>query len=283
MRTKSSILNGKTVLVTRSKGQAHDLTSKLEEHGALSIEIPVIEFGAPASWCDLDTALGALSNYDWIVFASSNAVSAFLERKSKLGLDQPTTSLPRIAAIGPATGTALLNLGYTVDFQPKSFLAEQFVTEFSSAFGLQGKRILWPRTNLGRKVIAEQLTQLGASVTTVESYSTNLPLNADEISDQIAQLIIERKIDVVTLASSQTTKNFFYLCRTGIKKLMDLPDSELELVMQDQTKHFLLAAIGPVTAETTRKLFGRVDLEAEVFNSDGLVDTLLRFFGHGQS
>ena len=162
----TSILQGKTVLVTRAGKQAQDLVNLLKEHGALTVEIPMIEIGPPSSWNQLDTALGALSNFDWIVFASKNAVSAFHDRLMKLSLHLPPEGT-QIAAIGSATQKALQDLGINVDFVPTSFVAEDFVSEFSNKIDVKEKRILWPRTNAGRKLISEQFEERGAVVTAV--------------------------------------------------------------------------------------------------------------------
>lgn len=277
MRQKSLILKDKNILVTRAGEQAQDLAERLKDHGAAAVEIPMIEFGPPSSFANLDTALGALPSFDWIVFASSNAVSSFHDRLLELKFDMPTEGL-RVAAIGSSTAQALRNRGIAVDFTPDVFVAEDFVQEFSHHNNLKDQRILWPRTNIGRKFITQQLTSLGAVVTEVESYSTNLPANAEAISEQLAQLIVDKKIDVVTLASSQTAKNFCHLLKVGLRVRFNLPDAELDLVMHDYLKHVVLAAIGPITADTTRNLFGRVDLTAEIFNADGLIAQLLRFY-----
>lgn len=278
----TSTLQGKTVLVTRAGKQAQDLANLLKEHGALTIEISMIEFGPPSSWHDLDTALGALPNFDWIIFASKNAVSAFHDRLMKLSLNLPSEGT-QIAAIGSSTQKALQDLGIKVDFVPTSFVAEGFVSEFSNRIDVKEKRILWPRTNAGRKFISEQLAELGANVTEVEAYTTNLPVDADTVSTKLADLIVENKIDVVTLASSQTARNFCDLLKVGLKTRFDLQDSELETAIRHHTKDVLFAAIGPITAGTTRGLLGRADIEAETFSAAGLVAQLLRFYGADHS
>lgn len=278
MCARTSILKGKTILVTRAGKQAQDLANLLKEHDALTIEIPMIEIGPPSSWKDIDTALGALDSFDWIVFASSNAVSALQNRLAQLGLNLPFDRV-RVAAIGSSTAKTLKALGYNADFTPSSFVAEDFVTEFSDSVELKDKRILWPRTNVGRKFISEELSRLGATVVEVESYSTNLPGDADTISERVTGLIVEKQLDVITLASSQTVKNFCHLLRVGVKARFQLSDSELDNAMLHHTKDVVLAAIGPITAETTRSLLGRVDLQAEKFSAEGLVSQLLQFYG----
>ncbi|MDZ4838075.1 MAG: uroporphyrinogen-III synthase [Candidatus Melainabacteria bacterium] len=272
-------LKGKVILVTRAETQAQHLVTQLGKQGAEPIVIPVIEFGEPSSFDELDTAIGALEKFDWIVFASSNAASAVHKRLTQAGKHWTDRPNPKVAAIGSATSKTLSDLGIDVDFQPGSFVAERFVAEFSATHALPKKRILWPRTLGGRLVIADQLTSIGADVTAVEAYSTKLPQDAGEIGEKIAQLILAKKIDVITLASSQSAKNFFQLLQSGLAKILDHAGPDLDAATKEHTDRLVLAVIGPVTAATTRKLFGRVDVEARVFTADGLVSELISFYG----
>ncbi len=265
------LLSGKTILITRTEGQARELSDQLKECGASTIEMPVIEFGPPASWQEADTALGALPQYDWVIFASANAISSVQNRLAQLGLKWPTVKAPKIAAIGSATAKKLANFGLAADFVPTSFVAEQFVEELSANHPMNGRRLLWPRTNTGRTLIADRLAALGALITVVETYSTNLPHDSERVSSEIAILIRERKVDVITFASSQTAKNFHHLLTQGL-------DISANTEIGKRIDGIVLAAIGPVTAETTREMFGRVDVQAEPFNTKGLISSLLRYY-----
>jgi uroporphyrinogen III methyltransferase / synthase len=265
------LLSGKTILITRTEGQARELSDQLKEHGASTIELPVIEFGPPASWQEADTALGALPQYDWVVFASANAISSVQNRLTRLGLKWPTVSAPKIAVIGSATAKALASFGLSADFVPTSFVAEQFVEELSAKHPMTGRRILWTRTNTGRTLIADRLAALGALITIVETYSTNLPHDTERVSCELAVLIRERKVDVITFASSQTVKNFHFILTQGL-------DFSADTEIGKKIDQIVLAAIGPVTAETTREMFGRVDVQAEPFNTEGLINSLLRYY-----
>ena len=104
MNSEKRELEALRVLVTRSSDQAGGLSKLLTELGASPIEIPVIEFKEPSSWAPLDTALKSLEQYDWIIFASSNAVERTARRAEELGLwTRLKESHPKIASIGSAT------------------------------------------------------------------------------------------------------------------------------------------------------------------------------------
>src|SRR3989442_14760853 len=100
---KTLPLIGLRILVTRSRHQAGQLSSKLNQLGGEPIEIPVIEIGPPDSWEPLDTALDQITEYDWILFASVNSVVALIDRFESFGRTVDELVRIKIAAIGPAT------------------------------------------------------------------------------------------------------------------------------------------------------------------------------------
>ncbi len=102
-------LKGLRVLVTRAAHQADETVEKLRALGAEVTALPVIEISAPESWEPFDKAAEMLESYDWIIFASVNAVNAFFDRLSKLNV--PTTPNNKFATIGPRTTEALQHHG----------------------------------------------------------------------------------------------------------------------------------------------------------------------------
>ncbi len=69
---ESRPLFGQTIVVTRTRQQASELTAKLSELGANVIEAPTIELHPPANWAKVDEALK--SPADWIVCLTSGAM-----------------------------------------------------------------------------------------------------------------------------------------------------------------------------------------------------------------
>src|SRR5271156_105787 len=103
-------LAGKRILVTRARSQASQLTVALREAGAESIEIPAIAIVPPHSYAHIDGALGALKEFDWLVFTSANAVRVFCERALYAGVHPATYGL-QIACVGPSTADAVRDAG----------------------------------------------------------------------------------------------------------------------------------------------------------------------------
>jgi uroporphyrinogen III methyltransferase/synthase len=69
------------------------------------------------------------------------------------------------------------------------------------------------------------------------------------------------EVDLVTFTSSSTVANFHRM----------LPEGERQALM----KGVQTAAIGPITAQTARDLGFKVDIEAQIYTIDGLVDAIL--------
>ncbi len=94
-----ALLTGCRVLVSRAKKQAGVLSFALRDLGCEVIEIPFIEIRKPKSYQPLDTALGKLATYDWLILTSVNGVEALFERMGKKKLDTSALARLKIAAI----------------------------------------------------------------------------------------------------------------------------------------------------------------------------------------
>ncbi|MHB1160785.1 MAG: uroporphyrinogen-III C-methyltransferase [Chloroflexota bacterium] len=249
-------LFGKRVLVTRSREQASSLSALLRDHGAEPVEVPVLEIVPPDSYDGLDGAIGSLGSYDWIVFTSANGVKALLERLEALGRDVRALGGARLAAIGPATAQALRRCRLHVDLVPSEYVAEEVASALISR-GVAGKRVLLPRADLARDVLAPDLERAGAVVDDVVAYRT-VPAMADlaRLREQLAG----GEIDVVTFASSSTVRYLVAGLGEEARALLARPT---------------IACIGPITAETARELGLRVDVVAAEHTIPGLVEAIL--------
>src|SRR3979411_2222426 len=86
-------LQGKRVLVTRTREQAHLLSERLQALGASPVEFRTIRIVPPPNWEALVTAVRKLflagskhqPYYSWLVFTSANGVHIFCQRLQSLG------------------------------------------------------------------------------------------------------------------------------------------------------------------------------------------------------
>src|SRR5580693_6666250 len=75
-----SRLQGKRIIVTRSRKQAGCLIRALEKQSAEVLAIPVIEIQDPADPGPLEYAAAHAGDYDLVIFTSANGVAHFVKR-----------------------------------------------------------------------------------------------------------------------------------------------------------------------------------------------------------
>ena len=253
-------LFGKSVLVTRAREQASGLSDRLRELGAEPVEFPVIRIAEMSDYSELDSAIGKLSDYAWVIFTSANGVRAVAERLSLLGHDARAFAGARIAAIGPATAGALKERGLRADFVPSRFVAESVVEEWPDD-EMAGKKVLLPRAKQARELLPDRLREMGASVDVVTAYETVMDA---EGAAGIREQLEADEIHAVTFTSSSTVTNFMESIGRG----------EALRLLQRVT----VVSIGPITSQTAREAGIRVDIEAEDHSIPGLVQALTACF-----
>lgn len=251
-------LFGRRVLITRTREQASALAALLAERGAVPIELPTIRLEPPADWAPVDRAIDQLESYAWAVFTSTNGVRFFFERLQQRGLDARALKGVRLAAIGPATAAALASWHLQVDFSPAEYVAEAIVAGLAR-FDLAGQRVLLPRAQEAREVLAEGLAGQGARVDEVAVYQTR-PAGDPDLA---RRLFDEGRVDVVTFTSSSTVRNL-------VRLLGDHASQRLA--------RSTIASIGPITSQTARELGLPVDVEAADHSIPGLVRALEDYF-----
>src|SRR5579872_6146191 len=175
-------LQGKRILVTRTREQASSFSERLRALGAIPFEFPVIRIAPPLDWQPLDDALRHLcgatfSYYDWLIFTSVNGVESVFARLNEFGLALPVAGVTRVAAIGPATAAALARYGAQTDLVPGEYIAEGVATALIEdaqrrGASMTGKRILLPRASVARDVLITELKAAGAIVDEVAAYRT---------------------------------------------------------------------------------------------------------------
>ena len=253
-------LLGKTIVVTRARQQASDLVTRLSELGAACLEFPTIQVAPPPDPLPLESAIGKLGQYDWIVFTSVNGVTYFFDRLFAADKDVRALHRMHIAAIGPATSARLRTYGLNTDIVPETYRAESVIEAFSTQ-ELKGKQILVPRALEARPILPLELGNMGASVDEVPAYQT---LSVADKAQELIDALENKKIDAVTFTSSSTARNF-----------MDLLPKDRALHLMDGVT---VASIGPITAETAETLGLDVHISAREYTIPGLCDAIVKYF-----
>ncbi len=247
-------LEGKRVLVTRPRAQAAALIEKLAGLGAVPVVFPTIEISAPEDPALLDRAIADLPAYRWVIFTSVNGVTAFWQRLAGLAKDKQVFSGVQVAAIGPATAQALQERGVRPDFVPDEYIGEAILPGLGD---VAGQRILLPRADIARKALVDELSRQGAYPEEIAAYRT-VPAQPDPQ----ALRELEQGVDIATFTSSSTVRNFFELLGGQAQALL---------------AGAVIACIGPITALEARKQGLGVQVVAEEYTVDGLVNALLKY------
>lgn len=253
-------LFGQRVLITRTRQQASELRTLLEEQGALVHEAATIQLQPPADWHEVDGAVQQLPEFDWLVLTSANAMTVLSERLTHLKLDARHLGRGgrlKIAVIGDATEAALWEqLKVRADLVPTRFVAESLAGELIAKHGVHDQRALLLRADIARPELPKLLTDAGAKVTEVVAYQTRV---AEALEPEIIEALRHREIDWVTFTSSSTASN-----------LVQLLGAEATALLQN----LRVASIGPITSQTLHKLGIKPTIEATTSNVPGLVEAM---------
>jgi uroporphyrinogen-III synthase len=252
-------LEGKRIVVTRAVEQSRDLLARLENMGAVVLLFPAVSFSEPADTAELDRAILALGEFDWILFTSANAVRFFARRCRRLGVEPGQEGNYLCAAVGPATASAVAAEGFSVDHVAHEFLGTALAHELSAS--LAGKKIILPRSERARPDLPNALKALGAKVTEVVAYHTG---GVGVIDPAVMRAIREAQVDVISIFSPSAIENM----RAELGE---------ELLSRIATK-VALAAVGPVTAAALRSAGLPVAIEAPLATAESMAAAIANYF-----
>jgi uroporphyrinogen III methyltransferase / synthase len=257
-------LFGKRVLVTRPREQASELVERLESMGAEAIEAPMIRIVPPDDYGPLDEVCGRVGSFDWIVFSSANAVDALFGRLLAGSQDLRALKGVKLCVVGPATAERLSRHGLKVDVIPAEYRAESVVRALSESGDVRGLKVLLPRTDIGREVIADELRKQGADVTEIVAYRTVVTDPEREGEPDVYRMLLERSIDVVTFTSASAVRSL-------VRVLGAEPAADL-------LRAILVASIGPVTAEAASQYNIQTTIMPASYTIPALVDAIVEYF-----
>jgi uroporphyrinogen III methyltransferase/synthase len=257
-----SNLAGKRIVITRPLEKCRDFAAMISDQGAVPICFPVIEIAPVTDFMELDSALQNLTAYDWWVLTSANGVTAVWERFEKLGVEE-IPSYVKIACIGPKTAAALETKGVRPDFVPDEYVAEAILPGLGTLAGL---KVLLTRADIARPDLPEAIRASGGVADDICAYRTIPNQPHRQALEMIAQ-----GVDVLTFTSPSTVKNLVQILRRENIDPFQIPNNPI------------IACIGPITARAADAIGLNVDLVAEQYTTEGLLESLLKFnFGEKQ-
>jgi uroporphyrinogen III methyltransferase / synthase len=264
-------LAGRGVLVTRPRAQADALVQHLKAVGATVIVASTIRVVPPEDRTPLVRAAADISQFDWIVFASANAVDAFVSAAAEV-TERATVHAPggvqwppllKTAVVGSATAERLRSHGIEATVIPSEFRAEALVEALAAHGPLSSTRVLVPRSEIGRDTIVLGLRAAGAVVTDVIAYRTIAELPEGNSPD-VPRMLANRELDAVTFTSGSAVRHFVQAYGPHSVELLG---------------HTVVAVMGPVTAEAARELGISVDVQPETYTAAAMVAALEAYFG----
>jgi uroporphyrinogen III methyltransferase / synthase len=249
-------LHTRRILITRARHQVDPFRRELVELGAAVVEIPTIEIQRLPIDDRIRRAIQNLDHTALVIFASANAVDIFLQMLLTTGLDVRALHGSKLCAIGQETADALAARGLRPELVTSEYTAEGLANALEG-WHLEGKRVLVPRAEIARDALPSLLANRGAEVEILPVYRSVCPADARKA---LMRLFEAEGVDVITFTSSSTVVNF----------VQAFPEDRLPAVLGDAE----VACMGPVTADTARKLGLSVSIVAREYTTHGLVQAI---------
>lgn len=251
---EKKVLSGKNILVTRNKEKQKKVADKINELGGQAVSLPLInieynEFEMPD-----------LSQYGAILFNSANSVIGFMNKIK----DMRQLANVKIGVVGTKTAEEMGNYKIIPDFYPKEYTVEHLATE-SVKFTNPNERVLFVVSNIS-PVDTEKYDKLyGRKYEKVVVYSTEqVKIEEEKVEREV------RKSDILMFLSSSTFESFV--------KNLGIDDLNKTEKLKNILDGKVIASIGPVTTKTIEKYGIKVNIEAEKYTEDGLLNAIEKYY-----
>lgn len=263
---ESRPLFGQTIVVTRTRDQASELSACLETLGAHVLEAPTIEVTPNPDLTPLNRIFCSSVSANLprtFIFTSSNGVRFIRDYLRSNRLDARSFADSQIAVIGQATAQAVRDwLCIEPDIVPERAVAETLAETLIEHGDVAQRHFVLLRAEIGRPVLVERLRQAGATVEDIPVYQTRL---VPQLPEELLDALAARQVHWISFTSSSTVQNFISLLGNNY---------------QEKLAGVRIASIGPITTQTIRS-FG---LEPTVVSEKADVVSLVRsIVGYGVS
>lgn len=250
----TSPLQGKRVLVPRGKKYAKSFSEIIRKYGGEPVEIPLLAFRPTQDQTQIKPILERLAYYDWLIFTSITVVETFFSI-----ISDKSSITAKIAVIGEKTEKVLLEKGMEVHFIPSQYVAEGFVKDFLPLVH-SGERVLIPKGNLARDVIASSLREKGVIADEVIIYETYFP---EESRVLLLELLKSQGLDIISFTSPSTVDHFMSVVN--------------EYNLQENIRDCIITCIGPIAKKRAEKYGLKVDVMPDVYTVPNMVQGTISF------
>jgi uroporphyrinogen III methyltransferase / synthase len=250
------------------------LSRCLRREGMRPLSFPLMVLAPPVSPEALNAAArrlvealhrGEAPTYTWIVITSRNVIAPFLDAVRRAG-GQPEALQEaglHVAAVGQPTATALEGAGLPPDLVPTRYTAEDLLEALRERGAIgEGSRILLPRAEVARDVLPQGIRDLGGNVDVVTAYRV---VEDRAGAEALCEAVRQEAIQGVTLTSGRAARL--------------LGATWASMGGRSWPRSVRVGAIGPVTAEATRRAGLRVDEIPEEATLPALARAMARTLG----
>jgi uroporphyrinogen-III synthase len=251
------------VLVTRPRGVADPLVMALRQADLRVVAVPTVITVPALPNGPLDALLTEPDGWDWIVATSAAGAIALAEaaRRTRawIDVDGNPCRAPRLAAIGPATTSALEDEGLHVHLEADVQTGAGLASAIATVASLPGLRVLLARADAAGRDLPAALCSEGAAVTEVTAYHT-IEAPAESLAP-LADVLRDDDLAAGVVASG-----------SAVRGLLTLADAS---GLGDVARRLPLISIGPTTSAAVRMRRCALAAEAPSPTVDGLVHAVL--------
>lgn len=252
-------LEGKRIVLTRSKEQSVESAEPLRELGAEVISLPCIKVQPIDDYTSLNEKIKNIF-FDYIIFPSANSVKMFILHMHNLpGIKSFTRS--KIIAVGEKTEETCKSMGIKTDLVPAMFSARGILDLLSNE-SIEEKNFLLPSSTIARTELSEGLERMGAKVFMLPIYDI-VPPDKSEIADELNELN-NKETDLFIFTSPSTFNNFLKILE--IKNPVDYFEGKI------------IAALGTTTAKAIEEVDLKVDIIPDSFTMNSLINKIVEFY-----
>ncbi len=174
----------------------------LEIQGASTLRLPALDISPVGNRRETAAQLGALADFDVIIFTSANAVrfgASLLDEHRDLTL----------AAVGPATARALNHAGYRVAVLPlQGTFDSENLLQHPRLEHPAGRRMLIIKGSGGRPFLERELARRGAHVVTADVYRRVPATPSHTVLSALLERFVAGAVQVITATSLEIAAQF---------------------------------------------------------------------------
>lgn len=219
------MLHGQRILITSYGSRAAELRYKLAEVGAQPVHFPCVEISAGDELA-LDSAIGLISQFHWLIFDSPYSVEAFWAQLAALGLDERIFREQRFGVLGKATARALTKHGPLAELVAEPETNAEAIHTMGT---VRGQWVLILQSAEWEIELGKTLAAQGAVVRTVSAYATFPPASAAS-----GWAKVEPPLQAITFCEPMAACNF------------------AKLLGPHAVDHSRVACLGPATAHAAQ-------------------------------